>query len=582
MTPRPSDSAKPDVFPLAAGLAPVCGDNNGRQKDINQAGASSSLHQSAYGTEASGSQISRHGLISEGFHAAINGVASAFGASDGQAQTSLAWDAADTLASFAKSVPLFMGPGKGTCMAAVLHGVDEIHLGDSSTNQGADFLLGVAKGASTKFVMDRFGAAEMSLYKKGAIIGGASSFVDSVLSRHTWFDEKGHIDPVSGMFNVTGQTLLGTAVGAVSFPIASSFGSKLTPKVQQLIGRRFNPALIESLTNGASFGMTSGFVGETAHELTSGEGFNPLTIAKRTLLEGVSTMAASGTGFRLAGGRFTLHENPVTEAVLVRAPAPEVADMNWLGETAANFNAKEYLRAYRDASRVDFPLNRPSVHTQRDLKLDAADLRAPNTVIKHVRTMMELGLADGSIMEVREPRTMIQLSGGGQIDAMNPPRVPPPRPAEVPSEVQRLMYREVPSGVGDGSKVWVNIFDSARTIPTDTQPSRPVADADLKLHPEIALARMVQRAHVLLMAEEMYHFRQFKNGGMPLSPEYLDYVRSRGTELAEGGSYDAREEEIVFAFSKAGFDHESINRFVVPNYARLRPPLMDYIRAQKK
>ncbi|HEY9717070.1 MAG TPA: hypothetical protein V6C69_06365 [Trichormus sp.] len=296
---EPSGS-KIESLQSAAGLAPAL-----------LADASSKFHADTYRAAPNRDQTgagstSPHGLLSQGFHCAIDGVASAFGKSDGDAKQSLAWDASDTLATFAKSVPMFMGRGKGTMMAGVLTGLDEVHLGDSPGQQMADLALGVGKGVASKSVIDKFAPAEMSLLKKGAIIGGGSSFADSLLSRHTWSNENGQVDLARGLKTVAGQTAMGTIAGSISFPIAGALSSKLAPQAERLLGKNLNPALIASLSNGASFGVTSGFVGETTRELVSGKGLDPSMILKRTVLDGMSTMAGAGTGFRLAGGHASL------------------------------------------------------------------------------------------------------------------------------------------------------------------------------------------------------------------------------------------------------------------------------------
>ncbi|HEY9719285.1 MAG TPA: hypothetical protein V6C69_17545, partial [Trichormus sp.] len=92
-----------------------------------------------------------HGLISEGVHGVLNEVASVFGKSDNSSQqTGLMWDTADTVAGFAKAVPLFMGPGRGTAAAAILNGLDEMHSGDTGAHLAMDFAAGASKGVLNK------------------------------------------------------------------------------------------------------------------------------------------------------------------------------------------------------------------------------------------------------------------------------------------------------------------------------------------------------------------------------------------------------------------------------------------------
>jgi hypothetical protein len=333
---------KAESLPLAAGLA------RGVFAD-----ASSSLHADVYSSTSKSGQtgdgsVSSHGLLSQGFHYAIDGVASAFGKSDGGAQQSLAWDTSDVLATFTKSVPLFMGRGKGTLMAGALAGLDEVRLDDSLGNQMTDFTLGAGKGVASKTIIDKFAPAEMSLMKKGAIIGGGSTFVDSLLSRHTWSSGNGQLDIVRGLKTVAEQTAMGTIAGSISFPVASALGGKLAPSAERLLGKNLNPAFIASLSNGASFGVTSGLVGETMREVVSGEGLDPAMILKRTALDGLSTMAAAGTGFHLAGGRTFL------PAEKNRGKADVAGNENLRsGDASAPQAAQEGYRLYRNSLMTD-------------------------------------------------------------------------------------------------------------------------------------------------------------------------------------------------------------------------------------
>jgi len=241
-----------------------------------------------------------HGLISESVHGVFNEVASVFGKSDNSSQqTGVMWDVSDTVAGFVKTVPLFMGPGRGTAAAAVLNGLDEMHSGDTGAHLAIDFAAGATKGVLNKTLMDHYGSAEMSLLGKGAIIGGGSSFIDASLSRRTWTNSAGQFDFGAGLERTAAQTAMGTGVGVIAFPLGNALGSRITPTAESLLGKTFNRGIVNSMTIGGSFGFTSGVVGESARQMLSGQ-FDPFAIAKHGVLDGFSTMAAGGVGHRFS------------------------------------------------------------------------------------------------------------------------------------------------------------------------------------------------------------------------------------------------------------------------------------------
>ncbi|MBI2812551.1 MAG: hypothetical protein HYX67_17235 [Candidatus Melainabacteria bacterium] len=243
---------------------------------------------------------SEHGLLTEAFGIAID---AASGKSTNKPQNEASkshWGVAEFASGFVKAVPLFMGPGRGTVLSAVLYGLDEVHNGDDKATQLTDFALGGAKGAANKLVMDKFGSSEMSLVRKGIAIGGGSSFIDSALTRTNWIDQKtGEADIKAGLQKTAFQTAFGTAVGMAAFPLGHALGGKIAPSVQRLAGTSLDGNMVAAVTTGGAFGFTSGVVSETASQLYSGS-FDPLAIAKRGVLEGLSTGAAGGVGHRFS------------------------------------------------------------------------------------------------------------------------------------------------------------------------------------------------------------------------------------------------------------------------------------------
>ncbi|MFN8551181.1 MAG: hypothetical protein U0103_06790 [Candidatus Obscuribacterales bacterium] len=242
---------------------------------------------------------SDHGLLTEALDLAIDALPGRSKNSDRSRKSE--FGAADAAASFIKSVPLFMGPGKGMLLSAALHGLDEVHRGDSTQNQLEDFALGSAKGVGTKLLMDKFGAAqELSMARKGIMIGGGSSLIDSTLTRSTWTNQTtGQLDLTSGFTKTAFNTAFGAGVGMAAFPLGHAFGSRVTPAAEKLLGNTIDKSIVGAVTTGGAFGFTSGVVGESAAQLYSGS-FDPLAIARRGVVEGLSTAAAGGVGHRFS------------------------------------------------------------------------------------------------------------------------------------------------------------------------------------------------------------------------------------------------------------------------------------------
>ena len=240
-----------------------------------------------------------HGLLTEALDLAFDALPGRSKAPNTSGKSE--FSAADVAAGFIKSVPLFMGPGKGMILSAALHGLDEVHRGDSTQNQMADFALGSAKGIGTKLLMNKFGAAEeMSLARKGLTIGGGSSLIDSALTRSTWINQtSGQLDVTGGLQKTAFSTAFGAGVGMAAFPLGHAFGNRVTPTVQRFLGTSFDNAMVGAVTTGGAFGFTSGVVGESASQLYSGS-FDPLAIARRGVVEGLSTAAAGGVGHRFS------------------------------------------------------------------------------------------------------------------------------------------------------------------------------------------------------------------------------------------------------------------------------------------
>lgn len=273
---------------------------------------------------------SDHGLLTEALDLAFDALPGRSKSIDTTDKSG--FGAADAAASFIKSVPLFMGPGRGMVLSAVLHGLDEVHRGDTTEHQLEDFALGSAKGAGTKLLMDKFGAAqELSMARKGMMIGGGSSLIDSTLTRSTWVNgTTGQLDLSGGLEKTAFNTTFGAGVGMAAFPLGHALGSKITPTAERLLGNTFDKAMIGSITTGGAFGFTSGVVGESANQLYSGS-FDPLAIARRGVVEGLSTAAAGGVGHRFSN-QFALNRIEAARTSGERTSGEKTSDEKTSGE----------------------------------------------------------------------------------------------------------------------------------------------------------------------------------------------------------------------------------------------------------
>lgn len=257
---------------------------------------------------------SEHGLLTEAFGNAIESIQGKTGSivADNNSSTSQP-GMAEVASGFVKAVPLFMGPGRGLVLSSLLYGVDEVHSGDNLRAQIADFGLGCVKGATNKLIMDRFGAKEIPLAQKGIAIGGSTSFIDSTLTRTNWLDQTtGEVSVANGLQKSAVQTAFGSLVGGAAFPIAGSLSSKFAPSIERLVGTGLDGRMVGVVTTGSSFGFTSGVVGETVSQLSSGT-FDPVAIARRGLIEGVSTGVAGGVGHRFSA-HYSIEHSPQNSA----------------------------------------------------------------------------------------------------------------------------------------------------------------------------------------------------------------------------------------------------------------------------
>jgi len=198
------------------------------------------------------------------------------------------------------AVPLFIGGGRGIAASALLFGLNQAKVGDTTIHQIEDFGLGALKGAGTKLVFDHFGAkSDWNFATKGVAMGASSRGLDVALTRQTWFDHNDTPQPSAGIqstfFSMFHPAALATDV--ITFGVAH-YGNKLG-NVWSKGAIEASPLLQNTLT-GTTFGFTSGALGEMQHQMNDPkEGFDPWKILARGGASAVTMSAAAAAGFKL-------------------------------------------------------------------------------------------------------------------------------------------------------------------------------------------------------------------------------------------------------------------------------------------
>jgi hypothetical protein len=196
---------------------------------------------------------------------------------------------------FVKAVPLFVGAKWGTLAASAAFGLDEVKTGDSFGMQAAELGAGMTKGYLTKRAFDVLGSKDWNFAKKGMAMGASSRLLDVGLTPGSYVDADGHFDLGEGarraVMNAGDAKALGVDVltFGVARAIPGAFG-------QGAMGR--NGLLASSLT-GATFGFTSGTLGELQRELHNGEAMDYSKLLKAGSIQAGLMGAAAGLGYKL-------------------------------------------------------------------------------------------------------------------------------------------------------------------------------------------------------------------------------------------------------------------------------------------
>jgi len=201
---------------------------------------------------------------------------------------------------FLAAVPLFVGGKRGYFASAVIFGLNEAKVGDTTTHQLADGALGCAKGALTKYTFNKLGAKkDWNVALKGMSMGASSRSLDVGLRRETWFDSNGDLHPLTGagttLFSAAHPVSLATDV--LTFGIAYGgikAGDRLTNGAISASPR------LQNMFSGSAFGFTSGTLTEVQRQMSDPiEHFDPLKILARGGASAFTMTLAAGAGYQL-------------------------------------------------------------------------------------------------------------------------------------------------------------------------------------------------------------------------------------------------------------------------------------------
>jgi hypothetical protein len=232
--------------------------------------------------------------------------------------------------SFLKAVPLFAGRSKLLMAASVgVYALDAVHMKDTGGQVVADLALGGLKGFALKKTFDVLGSKQLNLGAEGSLlskvapvagigakgvaIGGLSRLYDTGLNRQSWVNQKGEVDAGQALSIAASTTLDWRAmaldatlfVGAHgAFTGMAKLGSsaiEASPVLQKLESSALgsfikDTKMLPSATMGATFGFSSGAVGEFSRERQSSDGIDLGKIIKRGAYQALTDAAAGATG----------------------------------------------------------------------------------------------------------------------------------------------------------------------------------------------------------------------------------------------------------------------------------------------
>lgn len=207
---------------------------------------------------------------------------------------------------FVKAVPLFVGARWAAPAAGFAHGLDEVKVGDPLGRQAVDMAAGFAKGYLTKRTFDILGAkTNWGFAQKGIAMGASSRFIDTALTPSNYVGAAGF----SAMEGARRAVINAGDVKALGVDVVTFGAAHYLPGF--LAGSQLarNPMLASSLT-GATFGFTSGALGEMQRQLHEGEALQFGPMLRSGGIEASVMAAAAVTGHMLTPKTFALPTEP--------------------------------------------------------------------------------------------------------------------------------------------------------------------------------------------------------------------------------------------------------------------------------
>jgi hypothetical protein len=268
---------------------------------------------------------SKRSLLEDGIHNAVGFFLGDDAPAKQPGKTNLREEVEHYSAEVLKTAPLFL-PAVGRLWAvagyggsALLQGLDQVHSGDSSERQAADFALGFAKGALTKGTFELLGKADFGALNKAVdwgvwpkalggapleLTGKAFSFglsnrlLDTSLTSQTWLDQSGRFDVAKGLHTTAGDMV---RPSALLTDVAVFAGSPILLKGANVAfrGALDRSPLAQTIGTGSSFGLLSGSLSETQRQYNEDAHFDLGKIAMRGFLQaGATGLGATAGGFR--------------------------------------------------------------------------------------------------------------------------------------------------------------------------------------------------------------------------------------------------------------------------------------------
>jgi hypothetical protein len=346
--------------------------------------------------------------------------------------------------SFLKAVPLFAGKNKVLMAASIgFNALDAVHMKDSGGQVAADLALGGFKGFALKKTFDVLGAKQFSLGAegstlakvtsvggvglKGIAIGGLSRLYDTGLNRQNWVDAKGDVNPLNAVSAaaraaVDGRSMAmdaalfmgahGVFTGVAKLGSAAIESSPALQKLESTAAGSFikNSKMLPGMAMGATFGFSSGAVGEVTRERQAGESLDLSKIVKRASYQAITDGAAGATG---AGATYAGH----ISAVRTDAPSTRTVPAGKMGLAFAGEDAPPVNNGGEHGENAGGHSENPADKTgtagdqgeHRQQHIEGADKTAVNPALEPV-------IKTGDPATIVAPEAPAEKNGGHEMD----------------------------------------------------------------------------------------------------------------------------------------------------------------------